>query len=99
MKVQSVAKRAFAELVERASACDRIRGVLALIKRHENLFRLPMRIRQATERGLYDQVRSLLSSAQCREIYNPSWQHRPAECSCINISSSESAALSARGAA
>lgn len=54
--MQNVAKHAFAELVERASACDRIRGVLALIKRHENLFRLPTRIRQATERGLYDQV-------------------------------------------
>ncbi len=51
-----MARHAFAELVERASACDRIRGVLALIKRHENLFRLPTRIRHATERGLYDQV-------------------------------------------
>ena len=68
--MQSVAKRAFAELVERASACDRIRGVLALIKRHENLFRLPMRIRQATERGLYDQVPSPLSSALRRLIYD-----------------------------
>ena len=58
--MQNVAKHAFAELVERASACDRIRGVLALIKRHENLFRLPTRIRQATERGLYDQVPVLL---------------------------------------
>lgn len=56
LQVQNVARHAFAELVERASACDRIRGVLALIKRHENLFRLPTRIRHATERGLYDQV-------------------------------------------
>ncbi|CAL5224212.1 g6858 [Coccomyxa viridis] len=55
-EVQNVARHAFVELVERASACDRIRGVLALIKRHENLFRLPTRIRHATERGLYDQV-------------------------------------------
>ena len=56
LQVQNVARHAFVELVERASACDRIRGVLALIKRHENLFRLPTRIRHATERGLYDQV-------------------------------------------
>ena len=56
LQVQNVARHAFAELVERASACDRIRGVLALIKRHENLFRLPTRIRHATERGMYDQV-------------------------------------------
>ena len=51
-----MAGHAFAELVERAAACDRIRGVLALIKRYESLFRLPTRIRQASERGLYDQV-------------------------------------------
>ncbi|CAL8463713.1 g3247 [Coccomyxa elongata] len=55
-EVQNVAGHAFAELVERAAACDRIRGVLALLKRYENLFRLPTRIRQASERGLYDQV-------------------------------------------
>lgn len=53
-----MAGHAFAELVERAAACDRIRGVLALLKRYENLFRLPTRIRQASERGLYDQARS-----------------------------------------
>lgn len=61
MQVQSVAGHAFAELVERAAACDRIRGVLALLKRYDNLFRLPTRIRQASERGLYDQVRPLLT--------------------------------------
>lgn len=51
--------------------------MLALIKRHENLFRLPMRIRQATERGLYDQVQSPLSSALRRLIYDSSEQDRP----------------------
>ena len=55
-----MAGHAFSELVERAAACDRIRGVLALLKRYENLFRLPTRIRQASERGLYDQVLMLL---------------------------------------
>ena len=69
-QVQNVARHAFAELVERASACDRIRGVLALIKRHENLFRLPTRIRHATERGLYDQVMPQHGHAQedCQPI-------------------------------
>ena len=56
-QVQQVAKHAFAELVERAAACDRIRGVLALLKRYESLFRLPTRIRHASERGAYDQAR------------------------------------------
>lgn len=56
-QVQTVAGHAFAELVERAAACDRIRGVLALLKRYDHLFRLPMRIRHASERGLYDQAR------------------------------------------
>ncbi|KAK9917910.1 hypothetical protein WJX75_009504 [Coccomyxa subellipsoidea] len=55
-EVKKVAGQAFDELVQRAAACDRIRGVLALLKRYENLFRLPTRIRQASERGLYDQV-------------------------------------------
>ncbi len=55
-QVQTVAGHAFAELVERAAACDRIRGVLALLKRYDHLFRLPMRIRHASERGLYDQA-------------------------------------------
>lgn len=58
-QVQTVAGHAFAELVERAAACDRIRGVLALLKRYENLFRLPTRIRQASDKGHYDQVRVL----------------------------------------
>lgn len=56
-QVKTVAEHAFKELVERAAACDRIRGVLALLKRYESLFRLPTRIRQASERGLYDQAR------------------------------------------
>ncbi|EIE27758.1 hypothetical protein COCSUDRAFT_64368 [Coccomyxa subellipsoidea C-169] len=56
-EVKTVAEHAFKELVERAAACDRIRGVLALLKRYESLFRLPTRIRQASERGLYDQAR------------------------------------------
>ena len=87
--MQSVAKRAFAELVERASACDRIRGVLALIKRHENLFRLPMRIRQATERGLYDQVHALLSSALRRLINDPSEHGTPVWCQLHSFSASK----------
>ena len=57
-QVQQVAGHAFAELVERAAACDRIRGVLALLKRYDNLFRLPTRIRHASERGAYDQARA-----------------------------------------
>jgi hypothetical protein len=55
-QVQKVAGHAFAELVERAASCDRIRGVLALLKRYDHLFRLPSRIRNASERGLYDQA-------------------------------------------
>ena len=58
LQVKKVAGQAFDELVHRAAACDRIRGVLALLKRYENLFRLPTRIRQASERGLYDQART-----------------------------------------
>jgi hypothetical protein len=54
--VQEVAAGAFAELVERAAACDRIRGVLALLKRYDHLFRLPSRIRHAHERGAHDQA-------------------------------------------
>ncbi|KAK9836321.1 hypothetical protein WJX81_005210 [Elliptochloris bilobata] len=55
-EVQNEARRAFGALLERASASDRIRGVLALLKRYENLFRLPTRIRQAAEKELYEQV-------------------------------------------
>ncbi len=55
-QVQKEARHTFGALLERASASDRIRGVLALLKRYENLFRLPTRIRQATEGGLYEQV-------------------------------------------
>jgi hypothetical protein len=57
--VQKEARRTFGALLERASASDRLRGVLALLKRYENLFRLPTRIRQATEGGLYEQVAGL----------------------------------------
>ena len=56
MQVQKEARRAFGALLDRASASDRIRGVLALLKRYESLFRLPTRIRQASERELYEQV-------------------------------------------
>ena len=59
-QVQQVARHAFAELVARAAACDRIRGVLALLRRYESLFRLPTRIRHASERGSYDQARACL---------------------------------------
>ena len=58
-QVQEVAAGAFAELVERAAACDRIRGVLALLRRYDHLFRLPSRIRHAHERGAHDQARGL----------------------------------------
>lgn len=61
LQVKKVAGQAFDELVQRAAACDRIRGVLALLKRYENLFRLPTHIRQASERGLYDQARPPLA--------------------------------------
>ena len=55
-QVQKEARHAFGALLDRASASDRIRGVLALLKRYENLFRLPTRIRQASEMELYEQV-------------------------------------------
>ena len=46
--------------------------MLALIKRHVNLFGLPTRIRHATERGLYDQVMRAASpfqvSEQCKRM-------------------------------
>lgn len=35
---------------------DRIRDVIALLKRYESLFRLPNRIRQASQDGQYEQV-------------------------------------------
>ncbi len=64
-----VAEHAFKELVERAAACDRIRGVLALLKRYESLFRLPTRIRQASERGLYDQARPRMLIFTCEDLW------------------------------
>ena len=54
--MQKEARHAFGALLDRASASDRIRGVLALLKRYESLFRLPTRIRQASDRELYEQV-------------------------------------------
>ena len=54
--MQDAASRAFGPLLERAAASERIKGVLALLKRYDSLFRLPSRIRAATKRGLYEQV-------------------------------------------
>ena len=63
-QVQKEARHAFGALLDRASASDRIRGVLALLKRYENLFRLPTRIRQASDKELYEQVPRRVGSKQ-----------------------------------
>ena len=54
--MQDEAKRAFANLLERAATSDQVKSVVALLKRYEGLFQLPSRIRQGTERAEFDQV-------------------------------------------
>ena len=47
----------FADVLLRAAESERIRAKLALLKQYDSLFRLPPRIRDATRRGDYEQVR------------------------------------------
>lgn len=51
------AKKAFANLLDRAATSDQVKSVVLLLKRYESLFQLPSRIRQSIERGECDQVR------------------------------------------
>ena len=46
----------FQMTLDRQQRADRIKSVMAMLKRYDSLFRLPTRIRQATERGDYEQV-------------------------------------------
>lgn len=50
------AQRVFGALLKRQQNAERDKSVLAMLKRYESLFRLPARIRQATQRGEYEQV-------------------------------------------
>lgn len=56
MQVSLEAQRAFGALLERQQKAERMKSVLAMLKRYESLFRLPSRIRQATLRGDFEQV-------------------------------------------
>ncbi len=46
----------FSAMLDRQQKAERIKSVVAMLKRYETVFRLPTRIRQATERGEFEQV-------------------------------------------
>lgn len=56
MQVSLEAQRVFGALLDRQQKTERIKSVVAMLKRYESLFRLPARIRQATQRGEFEQV-------------------------------------------
>ena len=55
-QVSLESQRVFGAMLERQQKAERIKSVVAMLKRYESLFRLPSRIRQATERGEFEQV-------------------------------------------
>ena len=56
MQVYEEAQRVFSAMLDRQQKAERIKSVVAMLKRYETVFRLPTRIRQATERGEFEQV-------------------------------------------
>jgi exocyst complex component 2 len=54
--VYEEAQRVFSAMLDRQQKAERIKSVVAMLKRYETVFRLPTRIRQATERGEFEQV-------------------------------------------
>ena len=74
MQVHEEAKKAFANLLDRAATSDQVKSVVLLLKRYESLFQLPSRIRQSIERGEGDQVRhtTLISSDFPCKLYKGS---------------------------
>ena len=55
-QVYDEAQRVFSAMLDRQQKAERIKSVVAMLKRYETVFRLPTRIRQATERGEFEQV-------------------------------------------
>lgn len=55
-QVTMEAHRVFQVTLDRQQRAERIKSVMAMLKRYDSLFRLPTRIRQATERGDFEQV-------------------------------------------
>jgi hypothetical protein len=55
-QVQEAASGAFGPILERAAKAERLRGVLALLRRFQGLFAMPQRISAAAAARDYEQV-------------------------------------------
>ena len=96
-QVYEEAQRVFSAMLDRQQKAERIKSVVAMLKRYETVFRLPTRIRQATERGKFEQViaehrkaKALMETlaASSSEVWRnlfaeveKVWHHPPSTCS------------------